>query len=428
MQVAQEVIKIDADAIERFSKSGNEPGWLTKFRLDSFKKFESILLPLPYYTNYSKIDAELRKPKEDKRNSNNKIKEIQNDNYYSIIINNAEVQENISDELKVRGVIFTSITNAIKDNGELIKKYFNLNDNRFACLNDALFNSGIFLYVPKNTGITIPFRLIFYISNQGIRVFSKTIIILDEGSSINFLEEKYSDEFNSKEKSICSDNMEVYVGRNAVFNIITLQNFNENIYNSSNRKAFINGDAKANWNQAFIGSGFSTTNLNNYLNEQGATSEDVQVYFGRGNQHFDITSNIVNNKPNTKGNIFVKGVLKENARSVFQGLIKISPKAQLSDSFLAAHAMLLNPGARADSIPSLEIEANDVKASHASSVAQIDEEQIFYLKSRGLNESTVKKMLIFGFLEQATYKINDPKVREKIVNMIEEKFEAIRWM
>ncbi len=426
MQVAQETIKINANEIERFSKSRNEPSWLTKFRLDSFKKFESMPLPLPYYTNYSKIDEELRKLNDGKINSNNQIKEIKDDNYYSILINNAEVQENNLDELKKKGIIFTSIDNAIRNNEGLIKKYLNINENRFACLNDTLFNSGVFLYIPKNTEVTIPFRLIFYISNQGIRIFSKTIIVLDEGSSINFLEEKYSDEFTSKEKSICSDNMEVHVGRNAVFNIITLQNFNESIYNSSNRKAFINGDAKANWNQAFIGSGFSTTNLNNYLNEQGAVSDDIQIYFGRGNQHFDITSNIVNNKPNTKGNIFVKGVLKESARSVFQGMIKISPKAQLSDSFLAAHAMLLNPGARADSIPSLEIEANDVKASHASSVAQIDEEQIFYLKSRGLNESTAKKMLIFGFLEQATYKINDLKVREKIVNMIEEKFEAIR--
>ncbi len=423
MQLTIQFTEINEEEIERFSIANKEPKWLAQFRIDSFKKYVGIPLPQPYYTNYSKIDSQLKKFSVFEKTDNVNLKEFYHENSYSIINVDSKIQKYAFEDFDKKGIIFKDIKNAIAENKALIKKYFNVSDNKFACINDALFNSGIFLYVPKNTNVSIPFRLLFIISNQNTRIFSKTIIVLEEGSSINFIEEKYSTEFKSEEKSVCSDNMEVYLGRNSTFNIASLQNFNENTYNSSTRRAFLHKDSRANWNQAIIGSGFTTLNLNNYLNEEGAVSNDVQVYFGRRNQHFDITSNIINNKPNTKGNIFVKGVLKESARCVFQGLIKISPKAQLSDSFLAAHAMLLNPGARADSIPSLEIEANDVKASHASSVAQIDEDQLFYLKSRGLDDLNAKKMLVSGFLQQATEKITDKEFKDKIIDMIGRKFE-----
>jgi Fe-S cluster assembly scaffold protein SufB len=189
----------------------------------------------------------------------------------------------------------------------------------------------------------------------------------------------------------------------------------------SNRKAYVERDGKMSWSLALFGSQLSRYKVDSIMQGQGALAEDVEIIFGVGNQSFDITSNLIHVAPNTRGKVLVKSVMKDTSQSLFKGMIKIHTNAKATESYLAGHAILLDKGAKSDAIPGLEIESNEVKATHSASVAQIDEKQIFYLMSRGLSEESAKREIVGGFLEPTSRKMG-PTIRAWINDLIENKW------
>ena len=189
----------------------------------------------------------------------------------------------------------------------------------------------------------------------------------------------------------------------------------------SNRKAYVDRDAKMSWSLALFGSQLSRYKVDSIMQGTGALAEDVEIIFGIGNQSFDITSNLIHVAPHTKGKVLVKSVMKDTSQSLFKGMIKILTNAKSTESYLADHAILLDKGAKSDAIPGLEIESNEVKATHSASVAQIDEKQIFYLMSRGLSEELAKREIVGGFLEPISRKMG-PTIRAWINYLIENKW------
>lgn len=165
------------------------------------------------------------------------------------------------------------------------------------------------------------------------------------------------------------------------------------------------------------------SHVESVLDGQGAELEDVQVFFGGGRQHFDLTSNLRHQKPHTKGQVTVKGVLKDKSQSVFWGLIRIDPGAQHANAFQSQRSLIIENGPRSNAIPSLEIEANDVRCTHAASASQVDEEQIFYLKSRGLTEDDARKIIVDGFFEPIIAKMPLPLVQARIRILIDRKWQ-----
>jgi Fe-S cluster assembly scaffold protein SufB len=204
--------------------------------------------------------------------------------------------------------------------------------------------------------------------------------------------------------------------------VVTLQAMNEkNSVNFSNRKAFIEKDAKMSWYMGLFGGQLSRYKIDNIMKGQGAIAEDVEIIFGTNDQSFDVTSNLIHYGPNTRGRVLSKSVMKDKSKSLFKGMIKIDKTGKSAESFLAGHAILLDKGAKSDTIPGLEIETNEVRATHSASVAQIDENQIFYLMCRGLNNEEAKREIVSGFLEPLSRKMG-PTIRAWVNYLIENKW------
>jgi Fe-S cluster assembly protein SufB/Fe-S cluster assembly protein SufD len=191
--------------------------------------------------------------------------------------------------------------------------------------------------------------------------------------------------------------------------------------NFSSRTARIAQDAKMNWYLGLFGSYLSRYKVDNYLNGTGANAHDTEVVFGNNNQSFDLASNLTHNAPSTIGRVLEKSVLKDTSKSLFKGMIRIEKDAHHSESYLAGHSILLDKGAKSDSIPGLEILTNDVKATHSASVAQMDEEQLFYLATRCLNKPGAQKIIVEGFLEPLSRKMSY-QIRAWISYLIESKW------
>ena len=172
-----------------------------------------------------------------------------------------------------------------------------------------------------------------------------------------------------------------------------------------------------------FGAEMSRYKVDSIMKGIGASAEDVEIIFGIGNQSFDVTSNLIHYGRNSTGRVLVKSVMKDTSKSLFKGMIKIGKEAKASESYLAGHAILLDKGAKSDAIPGLEIETNEVKATHSASVAQMDENQIFYLMSRGLNREGAKREIVSGFLEPLSRKMG-PAIRAWINYLIENKWSG----
>jgi Fe-S cluster assembly scaffold protein SufB len=193
--------------------------------------------------------------------------------------------------------------------------------------------------------------------------------------------------------------------------------------NFSNRKAFIDRDAKMSWYLGMFGTQLSRYKIDSIMKGPGSSGEDVEIIFGIGNQSFDVTSNLIHLGHNSRGRVLVKSVMKDTSKSLFKGMIKIEKDAKAAESYLAGHAILLDKGAKSDAIPGLEIQTNEVKATHSASVAQLDESQLFYLMCRGLSRDGAKREIVNGFLEPLSRKMG-PTIRAWINYLIENKWSG----
>src|SRR5438128_261265 len=322
-------------------------------------------------------------------------------------------------QLEREGLVFTDIKTALREHHDLLADHFGKilrpEDDKFAALNAALYTSGVFLFVPKGLKVNIPIRSLTLVKSLGIGVFAHNLIIAEENSKITFLQEAYSNINDGHDlqngQSLLSEVTEAHVGEEAELNFASIQNLEENVHYLVNRRSSSQKDSRINWTVGHIGGGITRSRMDSALDGPGANAEDVEVVFGGGAQMFDIVTDLTHQAPSTTGSVLARGVLRDKSRLVFKGMIRIEKGAKNS---------------RADAIPGLEIETNEVKATHSGSVAQIDEEQVFYLTSRALSDSEAKKLIIVGFLHPAVQRIPSRTVRAGIQYLIEEKWVGRR--
>ncbi len=219
-----------------------------------------------------------------------------------------------------------------------------------------------------------------------------------------------------------SEVTEVYLGEDAEVNFASLQNFEADVHSTLNRRCVGQKDSRMNWTIGHIGGGVTRSRVESVMSGPGATAEDVEIVFGSEASRVDAVTDLTHRSTNTTGHVLARGVLRDSARTIFKGMIRIEEGAKNSNSYLAEHAMIFSKKARADAIPGLEIMTNEVKATHSGSVSQVDEEQIFYLMSRGLTQSEAQRMIIIGFLHPAVQRIPLRTVRAAIQYLIEEKW------
>jgi Fe-S cluster assembly protein SufB/Fe-S cluster assembly protein SufD len=407
--------KLDSNHIDEISSANNEPTWLNDYRKNSFAIYKGLPAEVsPLYNKYSDANKMDHDQISFSLSSDSTIPDLVQ-NRMSEISDNASVIQigtnihkiNLPSDLKSKGLIICSIQEAIKEHNDKIKKSLESTDpkkDKFIALNNTFFNSGFFIYIPRNLVLEKPIHTISSLSVDGTSTISRNIIIGEENSKATIVQELYAPK-NTKQQAYL-ELLDVNVKQNSELNIVTLQAMDQNAINFSTRIGNIARDARMNWYLGLFGAQLSRYKIDNYLREIGATANDTEVVFGNKNQSFDITSNLIHLAPSTIGRVLEKSVLKDTSKSLFKGMIRIEEKANHAESYLAGHSILLDKGAKSDSIPGLEIFTNDVKATHAASVAQLDDEQMFYLATRCLDRSESQKIIVEGFLEPLSRKMS----------------------
>jgi len=428
----QTLSKINSNLIEEISSSRNEPEWLKQYRKNSLSVYDTLPIETsPLYNKYT--DAKKMDPEQVSFSTKTsdtipellkrRLGELENNTYVIQIGTNIH-KINITDDIKSKGVIITSIADAIQNNQELVKKALeasNSNEDKFTALNNAAFNSGIFIHIPKNVMLDNPIHLVSCLSEDGISTISRNIIFADESSKAIIVQELYSPKAQKQQAYL--ELLNTTVAANAHLDITTLQMMDQSTVNFSTRRTDLAQDAKVNWYSGLFGSLLSRYKIEYFLNGTGASANDSEVVFGNNEQDFDIQTNVNHLSPATEGRVVEKSILRNKAKSLFKGMIRIKENASKSNSFLSGRSILLDKDAKSDAIPGLEIFTNDVKATHSASVAQIDEEQIFYLQTRCLSKEEAERTIVEGFLEPLSRKMSF-QVRAWIAYLIESKWEG----
>ena len=422
--------KLGSSHIEEISEANNDPTWLREYRKNAFAIFQQLPQEVsPLYNKYS--DANKMDPEQItfSLSSDSTVPDFVKDRLAEIGDNPSIVQIgtnihkiHIPSDLKEKGLVMCSIQDAITNHSDKIKKSFEQTDSnrdKYIALNNAFFNSGIFIYVPRNLLVEKTIHLVSSLSLDQTSTISRNIIVAEDSSKASIVQEIYAPQAPKQQAYL--ELLDVSISPNSQFDLITLQAMDETAVNFSSRVARIERDGRMNWYLGLFGSHLSRYKVDNFLNGQGATAQDTEVVFGNKNQSYDLASNLIHNAPSTVGRVLEKSVLKDTAKSLFKGMIRIEKDAHHAESYLSGHSILLDKGAKSDSIPGLEIFTNDVKATHSASVAQMDEEQIFYLATRCLSKSDAQKIIVEGFLEPLSRKMSY-QVRAWISYLIDSKW------
>ncbi|MEO9362906.1 MAG: SufD family Fe-S cluster assembly protein [Nitrososphaera sp.] len=430
---------VNASSIDEVS--AKDPAWLAGDRKKAIAKYLSLPNEVsPLYSKYS--DANRIKPQGVHLNFAQgggkhaissdlakRLEELEKETGILQVgseINKIIIKENVAKQ----GVIVTGIKEAIAKHPELVKAHMEANpldhgEDRFLALEAAAFQSGVFVYVPRNVVLDDPIRIITSLADDGTSLVSRNVFVAEQGAKATIVQELYAPGTgnNTETQQGYFELIETSVKPNAHLEAVTLQAMGTDTVCVSNRKAFVERDAKMSWYVGLFGTMLSRFKTDSIMKGQGATAEDVEIVFGVGNQSFDIMSNLIHDGQFSRGKVQVKSVMKDTSKSLFKGMIKIGKDGKGTESYLSGHAILLDKGAKSDSIPGLEILTNEVRATHSASVAQIDENQIFYLTTRGLSREGAKREIVSGFLEPLSRKMG-PTIRAWINYLIENKWQG----
>ncbi len=422
------------EAVEKLSEILDEPEWMRAFRLNAWNCYVDTLMPTTKDEPWRRTDIRRLKVEElgpslngshpDARIPPYLGEQLTEDRTGGILVSVDGTPYNyeMSSQLTEQGVIFCDMNTAVHRYPDLVRKYFmteavQVNDGKFAAMHGAFWRGGTFLYVPKNTKAAAPLHSALW-SISG-KTYSHTLVILEEGAEAVLIDEYASE--NGTGQAIHNGAVELIVGDVANLTYVSLQDFGTNVWQFSHERARVGRDAKLDWVISVMGTRLTKSFQTVELDGRGSWARMSGLFFGNQRQHFDLDTQQNHNAPDTVSDLLYKGALKDNARSVWQGMIKALPNSQRIDGFQANRNLLLAKSARADSIPGLEIEADDVRCTHASTIGQIDEQEVFYLMSRGISHHQAVQMVVEGFFAPVMERIPIDGVRERIVSRIIDK-------
>ncbi|MBB1508959.1 Fe-S cluster assembly protein SufB [Tessaracoccus sp. MC1756] len=311
------------------------------------------------------------------------------------------VYHKINEELERQGVIFLDTDTALKEHPELFQEYFGtvipVGDNKFASLNTAVWSGGSFIYVPKGVEVTIPLQAYFRINTENMGQFERTLIIVDEGASVHYVEGCTAPIYSSD--SLHSAVVEIIVKKNARCRYTTIQNWSTNVYNLVTKRATCEEGALMEWIDGNIGSKVTMKYPAVYLMGEHARGETLSIAFAGEGQHQDAGSKMVHCAPNTQSSIVSKSVARGGGRSSYRGLVQVDPGARHSASSVMCDALLVDTISRSDTYPYVDVREEDVSMAHEATVSKVSEDQLFYLMSRGMGEIEAMAMIVRGFVE-----------------------------
>lgn len=410
---------LNEDVIRAISKAKDEPDWMLEFRLKAYRNF--IKFPFPSFgPDVSDLDFDsytyfTRYAKNEKTNWDEVPETIKN-TFKKLGIPEAEqkylsgaatqyesemVYHNMLEEVKEKGVIFLSTDMALKLYPDLFKKYFgtvvNVNDNKFSALNSAVWSGGSFIYVPKNVHLDKPLQSYFRINNEKTGQFERTLIIVDEGADVHYVEGCTAPLYSNE--SLHAAVVEIIVHKNASCRYSTIQNWSNNIVNLVTKRAAVYENGKMEWIDGNIGSQVNMKYPGCILKERGAKGICISIAVASKGQYQDAGARMIHEAPETTSQIISKTIVRNGGVSNYRGTVRIKKDAINSKSHVECDTLILDDFSYSDTIPKNECYNNSSFLEHEASVSKIDEEQLYYLMSRGISKKDAIQMIVMGFIE-----------------------------
>ncbi len=411
---------LSEEVVRDISAKKSEPQWMLDLRLKGLKLFGRKPMPnwgsdlsgidfdnIKYFVRSSEKQAATWDDlPEDIKNTYDKlgIPEAEKQRLVSGVAAQYEsevVYHSIREDLEEQGVLFLDTDTALKEQPELFQEYFGtvipVGDNKFAALNTSVWSGGSFIYVPPGVHVDIPLQAYFRINTENMGQFERTLIIVDEGAYVHYVEGCTAPIYSSD--SLHSAVVEIIVKKGGRCRYTTIQNWSNNVYNLVTKRAVCEAGATMEWVDGNIGSKVTMKYPAVYLMGEHAKGETLSIAFAGEGQHQDAGAKMVHAAPNTSSSILSKSVARGGGRTSYRGLIQINEGAHGSKSNVLCDALLVDQISRSDTYPYVDIREDDVSMGHEASVSKVSDDQLFYLMSRGMEQDEAMAMIVRGFIE-----------------------------
>jgi Fe-S cluster assembly protein SufB len=411
---------LNEDVVRDISAKKNEPEWMLDLRLKGLRLFGRKPMP-SWGADLSGIDFDnikyfVRSTEKQAASWDDLPADIKN-TYDRLGIPEAEKQRliagvaaqyesevvyhKIRDDLESQGVLFLDTDSGLKQHEDIFREYFNtvipVGDNKFAALNTAVWSGGSFIYVPKGVNVEIPLQAYFRINTENMGQFERTLIIVDEGAYVHYVEGCTAPIYSSD--SLHSAVVEIIVKKGGRCRYTTIQNWSNNVYNLVTKRAVAHEGATMEWIDGNIGSKVTMKYPSVYMTGEYAKGEVLSVAMAGEGQHQDAGAKMVHQAPHTSSTIISKSIARGGGRTSYRGLVQVLDGSHHSKSTVKCDALLVDTISRSDTYPYVDIREDDVAMGHEATVSKISEDQLFYLMSRGLSEDEAMAMIVRGFIE-----------------------------
>ena len=415
-------VGLSEEVVRTISKMKNEPEWMLEFRIKSLKAFEKMPMQT-WGADLSDIDFDaityFKRASDKPARSWDDVPEKIKDTFEKIGIPEAEraylagasaqfesevVYHNMKEEFDKLGIVFTDTDSALKEYPELFEKYFAKlvppTDNKLAALNSAVWSGGTFIYVPKGVKCDVPLQTYFRINDQNMGQFERTLIIVDEGASVHYVEGCTAPTYSSN--SLHAAIVEIFVEEGGYCRYTTIQNWSDNVYNLVTKRARAAAHGTVEWIDGNLGAKTTMKYPSVFLEGPYAKGTMLSIAFAGEGQHQDTGAKMIHNAPHTSSSIVSKSIAKDGGVVNYRGQVTFSKKSDYSISHIECDTIIMDDLSKSDTIPFNEIHNDKVALEHEAKVSKISEEQLFYLMSRGISESEATEMIVMGFVEPFT--------------------------
>ena len=406
--------------VEKISKEKHDPAWMENFRLQSLQIYNEMEVPdwgpsiegldmnniVTYVRPNTHMTAKWSDVPEDIKDTFEKLG-IPQAERKSLAGVGAQydselVYHNVKAEVAAQGVVYTDMESALTGPyADMVRKHFmklvTPHDHKFSALHGAVWSGGSFVYVPPGVSVEIPLQSYFRLNAPGAGQFEHTLIIVDEGAYLHFIEGCSAPKYNVA--NLHAGCVELYVGKNATLRYSTIENWSKNMYNLNTKRARVEEGGKIEWISGSFGSHVSYLYPMSILNGEGARAEFTGVTFAGKGQNLDTGAKVVHNAPNTSSYMNTKSISKDGGISTFRSSVVVNPKAKGSKSSVSCQSLMLDDISRSDTIPAMDIRTQDADIGHEARIGRISDEAVFYLMSRGISEEEARALIVSGFAD-----------------------------
>lgn len=406
-------MKLNKEFITKVSKLKNEPEWMLEFRLKSFEKFLELDNPnfgphididfdnINYYKKELDLTDDWNKVDDKLRTTFKNLGVIDAENNYLCGVSNQVESEVFYHKLKDNnGVIFLSTDEALKEYPEMFKEYFNslvkYDENKYTALNGCLWSGGSFIYIPKGVKLDRPLQSYFRINSVTMGQFERTIIIVDEGAELSYIEGCTAE--SHSQNSLHAGVVEIFVKKDAKCKYSTIQNWSTDVYNLVTKRCIVDENGYMQWIDGNIGSGVTMKYPSCILKGDYSRANSISIAYAKENQRLDAGAKMIHLGKHTKSNIVSKSIASNGGLANYRGTVKISSNATDSVASVKCDTILLDNQSKSDTIPKNIVLNDSSVLEHEATVSKVSEEKLFYLMSKGLSEDAAKELIILGFI------------------------------